>query len=44
MVSWHVFEKPINGLKDRFAYADKRRIAQAAEKPEAAGSFALPKA
>ena len=25
MVSWHVFEKPINNLKNRFGYAEKRR-------------------
>jgi peptidoglycan/LPS O-acetylase OafA/YrhL len=28
MLSWHVFEKPINDLKNRFAYSGKRRLAE----------------
>jgi len=42
MVSWHLFEKPINGLKSRFAYTEKRRMEQLADKSETAGSLVLP--
>jgi peptidoglycan/LPS O-acetylase OafA/YrhL len=28
MLSWHGFEKPINNLKDRFAYVEKRPVVQ----------------
>ena len=40
MLSWHLFEKPINDLKNRFTYSEKSRMKQPAG--EAAGSFALP--
>ena len=42
MLSWHLFEKPINDLKNRFAYNEKRRVEQPANEPATAGSFALP--
>ena len=32
MLSWHLFEKPINDLKNRFAYAEKRPITQCSGK------------
>lgn len=40
MLSWHVFEKPINNLKHRFGYSEQRKrdLAQAGER---AGSSAL---
>jgi peptidoglycan/LPS O-acetylase OafA/YrhL len=41
MLSWHVFEKPINNLKNRFSYAEKRNAERPVEEP-AAASFALP--
>jgi peptidoglycan/LPS O-acetylase OafA/YrhL len=44
MVSWHLFEKPINNLKNRFAYGGKRVIRQPAGQPTPAGSLALPEA
>jgi peptidoglycan/LPS O-acetylase OafA/YrhL len=44
MVSWHLFEKPINNLKNRFAYTEKRAVGQRVGDPAAAGSFALPEA
>jgi len=44
MVSWHLFEKPINNLKNRFAYGGKRAIRQPAGQPTPAGSLALPEA
>jgi peptidoglycan/LPS O-acetylase OafA/YrhL len=43
MVSWHLFEKPINNLKNRFAYGEKRPIERPAGE-SAAGSLALPEA
>jgi peptidoglycan/LPS O-acetylase OafA/YrhL len=45
MLSWHVFEKPINNLKNRFGYTDKRKRepAQTAE-PAATRALALPDA
>jgi peptidoglycan/LPS O-acetylase OafA/YrhL len=42
MVSWHVFEKPINGLKNRFSYTEKRKIRQSANEPATATSLAVP--
>jgi len=42
MLSWHLFEKPINNLKNRFAYGKKRAVQQLAAKPATAGSLALP--
>jgi len=44
MLSWHLFEKPINDLKNRFTYAEKRATPQAASESASAGSFALPEA
>jgi peptidoglycan/LPS O-acetylase OafA/YrhL len=35
MLSWHVFEKPINGLKNRFTYAGQRQPKAAPEEPAA---------
>jgi len=42
MLSWHAFEKPINNLKDRFAYAEKRPVVQPAGKSSSAESLAVP--
>jgi peptidoglycan/LPS O-acetylase OafA/YrhL len=42
MLSWHVFEKPINNLKNRFGYADKRKQAGLPAEPTAPGALALP--
>jgi peptidoglycan/LPS O-acetylase OafA/YrhL len=45
MLSWHVFEKPINDLKNRFTYAEKRKLAPASAASEPAGaSLAVPEA
>jgi peptidoglycan/LPS O-acetylase OafA/YrhL len=43
MLSWHLFEKPINDLKNRFTHVDKSHKKQPAE-AKAAGSLALPEA
>jgi peptidoglycan/LPS O-acetylase OafA/YrhL len=43
MLSWHSFEKPINNLKNRFGYGDKRKAQPAAE-PAAASALAVPEA
>jgi peptidoglycan/LPS O-acetylase OafA/YrhL len=45
MLSWHVFEKPINNLKNRYGYTEKRKreLAQAGG-PAAARALALPDA
>ena len=40
MLSWHLFEKPINDLKNRFGYAAKRPVAQRSGKT--AGTDPLP--
>jgi peptidoglycan/LPS O-acetylase OafA/YrhL len=40
MVSWHLYEKPINNLKNRFAYAERRPIAQPAAESATTGSLA----
>jgi peptidoglycan/LPS O-acetylase OafA/YrhL len=42
MLSWHVFEKPINNLKNRFGYAEKRKRAGLPAEPAAPGALALP--
>jgi peptidoglycan/LPS O-acetylase OafA/YrhL len=42
MLSWHVFEKPINDLKNRFVYAEKRAIAQPSGESATAGPLVLP--
>ena len=45
MLSWHLFEKPINNLKNRFGYAAKQKQqAPKTDKLEAAGALALPDA
>ena len=44
MLSWHVFEKPINNLKNRFTYAGKRKIAEPASEEPGSASLALPQA
>jgi peptidoglycan/LPS O-acetylase OafA/YrhL len=43
MLSWHLFERPINNLKHRFTYADKRRSQAVASEPSPA-SLAVPEA
>jgi peptidoglycan/LPS O-acetylase OafA/YrhL len=43
MVSWHIFEKPINALKNRFGYTEKRRTVIASD-PAPTASLALPEA
>jgi peptidoglycan/LPS O-acetylase OafA/YrhL len=43
MLSWHIFEKPINALKNRFGYTEKRRTAIASE-PAPAATLAVPEA
>jgi len=43
MLSWHSFEKPINNLKNRFGYGDKRK-AEAATEPAATAVLAVPEA
>ncbi|HEX7598740.1 MAG TPA: acyltransferase, partial [Polyangia bacterium] len=42
MLSWHIFEKPINALKNRVGYAEKRKAKQTVNEPEVAGPIALP--
>jgi peptidoglycan/LPS O-acetylase OafA/YrhL len=42
MLSWHLFEKPINDLKNRFTYSGKARIEQPAGEAAHAPSIALP--
>ncbi len=42
MLSWHLFEKPINDLKNRFSYAEKRALNKPADESVNAGSYALP--
>jgi len=42
MASWHLFEKPINGLKNRFSYADKRRARQPETDSATAARLAVP--
>ena len=42
MLSWHSFEKPINNLKSRFGYAEKRMREQSTGEPAPARAFALP--
>jgi peptidoglycan/LPS O-acetylase OafA/YrhL len=44
MISWHVFEKPINNLKNRFNYAGRRKIeaGTAASAPVAPASLPAP--
>lgn len=44
MLSWHVFEKPINNLKNRFGYAEKRAKAPPPADPVGANALALPEA
>jgi peptidoglycan/LPS O-acetylase OafA/YrhL len=41
-LSWHVFEKPINGLKNRFGYTEKGRATGAVSEPTSATTLALP--
>jgi peptidoglycan/LPS O-acetylase OafA/YrhL len=43
MLSWHVFEKPVNDLKKYFGYANRRRQEEPAGQP-AAGALAIPEA
>jgi peptidoglycan/LPS O-acetylase OafA/YrhL len=38
MLSWHVFEKPINNLKDRFTYAGRHKSEQPASEPVASSA------
>ena len=42
MLSWHIFEKPINALKNRVGYTEKRKAKQTVNEPEVAGPIALP--
>jgi len=43
MLSWHLFEKPINNLKNRFSYSSDRRGSERTTRaPATAGRFALP--
>lgn len=42
IASWHVFEKPINNLKNRFTYASRRRVAPVVAEPAGASSLVLP--
>jgi peptidoglycan/LPS O-acetylase OafA/YrhL len=42
MLSWHLFEKPINDLKNRFAYAERRPIAQCSGKTASTEPLAVP--
>ena len=42
MLSWHAFEKPINNLKNRFGYADRRKQAGLPPEPATTSALALP--
>jgi peptidoglycan/LPS O-acetylase OafA/YrhL len=42
MLSWHVFEKPINDLKNRFTYLEKHASRRPAAEPATARSMPLP--
>ena len=42
MLSWHLFEKPINNLKNRFSYGARRALQQPAAEPATVRSLALP--
>ncbi len=42
MLSWHLFEKPINGLKNRFSYADKGKVRQPENDSARAAPLAVP--
>jgi peptidoglycan/LPS O-acetylase OafA/YrhL len=42
MLSWHVFEKPINNLKNRFNYSGRRITQQLATGPASAPPLAAP--
>jgi peptidoglycan/LPS O-acetylase OafA/YrhL len=42
MLSWHLFEKPINDLKNRFSYADKRKVRQSESESSTATALAVP--
>lgn len=44
MLSWHVFEKPINNLKNRFGYTERRATNPLPAKPTGRGALALPEA
>ena len=43
MFSWHVFEKPINDLKNRFTYAEKRPMGKPVSESASSGSLFLPR-
>jgi peptidoglycan/LPS O-acetylase OafA/YrhL len=42
MISWHLFERPINDLKNRFVYGKNRRISRRAHDAQVRESLALP--
>jgi peptidoglycan/LPS O-acetylase OafA/YrhL len=42
MLSWHLFEKPINNLKNRFAYSEKRKAEILAGEKAGTPSLAVP--
>jgi peptidoglycan/LPS O-acetylase OafA/YrhL len=44
MLSWHSFEKPINNLKKRFGYLDKRKRDEPVPEPAAASAPPMPEA
>lgn len=44
MLSWHSFEKPINNLKNRFGYGDRRKAQAHCPETAASGALAVPEA
>jgi peptidoglycan/LPS O-acetylase OafA/YrhL len=42
MLSWHVFERPINNLKNRFGYAGRRQLERPRAGPATAAPLAAP--
>jgi len=44
MLSWHIFERPINNLKNRFGYAEKRKSEAVTSETAPSQALALPDA